>query len=156
MIRIDIPGSTPVLLEHLVLDFNGTLACDGELLPGVRQRVQQLSESVHIHVVTGDTFGRAREQLAGLPCQLSILGPHDQASAKLAYVQRLGVQSTACVGNGRNDALMVEAAALGIAVVQAEGGAVQTLSTADVVARDICDALDLLLQPQRLIATLRT
>ena len=71
MIRIDIPGGTRLLLEHLVLDFNGTLACDGELLPGVRQRLQPLSESIRIHVVTADTFGRAREQLAGLPCQLS-------------------------------------------------------------------------------------
>ena len=155
MMRIDVPGGASLHLEHLVLDFNGTLACDGELLPGVRQRLQQLSESMRIHVVTADTFGRAREQLAGVPCLLSILSAQEQASAKLAYVQHLGAQSTACIGNGRNDTSMVEAAALGIAVVQTEGAAAQTLRAADVVARDIGDALDLLLQPQRLIATLR-
>jgi soluble P-type ATPase len=37
----------------------------------------------------------------------------------------------------------------------AEGGAAQTLRAADVVVREIGDALDLLVWPQRLIATLR-
>ena len=73
MMRIDIPGGGSLRLEHLVLDFNGTLACDGELLPGVVERLQRLSESMRIHVVTADTFGRASEQLAGVPCLLSIL-----------------------------------------------------------------------------------
>src|ERR1700756_709859 len=141
MVRIDIPGGEPLPLENLVLDFNGTLACDGALLPGVRRRLERLSELIQIHVVTADTFGRARAELSGLPCQLHILEPHDQARAKLEYVQRLGAERTACVGNGRNDALMVGAVALGIAVIQAEGAAPETLSAADVVARDIADAL---------------
>jgi soluble P-type ATPase len=156
MIRIDIPGGTALRLEDLVLDFNGTLACDGVLLAGVRERLEGLSESIRIHVVTADTFGRARVELADLRCQLCILEPSDQARAKLQFVARIGAERTACIGNGRNDALMMDAAALSIAVVQAEGAAVQTLSAADVVARDIGEALDLLLNPQRLVATLRT
>jgi soluble P-type ATPase len=49
----------------------------------------------------------------------------------------------------------MDAAALGIAVIQAEGAAPQTLCAADVVVREIGDALDLLVQPKRLAATLR-
>jgi soluble P-type ATPase len=61
----------------------------------------------------------------------------------------------AAIGNGRNDQLMLAAAALGIAVVQEEGAAIESLSAADVVLPDIRSALDLLLFPKRLIATLR-
>ncbi len=35
MLEIDIPGKSTLKLSHLVLDYNGTVACDGHLLPGV-------------------------------------------------------------------------------------------------------------------------
>jgi soluble P-type ATPase len=60
------------------------------------------------------------------------------------------------LGNGRNDRLMLKEAALGIALLQAEGAAVEALLAADVVAPDILVALDLLLAPDGLIATLRS
>jgi soluble P-type ATPase len=50
---------------------------------------------------------------------------------------------------------MVASAALGIAVVQEEGASTETISVADVVMPDILSALDILLFPKRLIATLR-
>ena len=34
MITVNIPGYRKIELEHLVLDHNGTLACDGKLLEG--------------------------------------------------------------------------------------------------------------------------
>lgn len=43
-----------------------------------------------------------------------------------------------------------------LAVIQGEGAAPQTVYLADVVARDVRDALQLLLNPLRLAATLRT
>jgi soluble P-type ATPase len=51
---------------------------------------------------------------------------------------------------------MLRAAAIGVAVLQAEGTAAAALQAADLVVPDINAALDLLLDPQRLIATLRT
>ena len=59
------------------------------------------------------------------------------------------------MGNGRNDRLMLQTAALGVAVCQAEGAAVPTMLAADVMGSDIQDALDLLIHPLRLVATLR-
>ena len=45
---------------------------------------------------------------------------------------------------------------LRIAVIQEEGGAVETLLVADISTRSILNALDLLLHPLRLTATLRS
>jgi soluble P-type ATPase len=50
---------------------------------------------------------------------------------------------------------MLERAALGIAIIGPEGASVLTLSKADIAAPDIRAALELLLFPRRLIATLR-
>jgi soluble P-type ATPase len=60
------------------------------------------------------------------------------------------------IGNGRNDQLMLKASALGIAVILAEGIAAETLLASDVVCTSIIDALDLLRNPLRLTATLRS
>jgi soluble P-type ATPase len=155
MLEVDIPGYRKLRLEHLVLDFNGTMACDGELFRGVRERLEALSAQLRISVLTADTFGKARSQLAGIPCDLAILPVENQDRLKLEYIRRLGPDSTVCVGNGRNDRLMLQEAGLGIAVVQAEGAALQTILVADVLAPDILAALDLLTHPLRLVATLR-
>jgi soluble P-type ATPase len=156
MLEIDIPGYRALRLEHLVLDYNGTLACDGELLDGVKDRLDALAGTLRIHILTADTFGKARAQLAGIRCDLSILPAEDQDRRKLEYIQGLGSETTVCVGNGRNDRLMLREAGLGIAVVQAEGAAVRTVLTADVLSPSILTALDLLTHPLRLVATLRS
>jgi len=156
MIAVEIPGTQSLRLEHLVLDYNGTLAIDGKLIPRVADRLHALTANLAIHVVTGDTFGHAREALDRLPCSLTVLPPKRQAHAKLDYVEHLGLQTTVAIGNGANDRLMLHACRLGIAVVQREGAAGQTIAVADVVVPSILDALDLLLHPLRLVATLRT
>jgi soluble P-type ATPase len=155
MIEIAVPDYATLTLEHLVLDYNGTLACDGTLLPGVRERLRILADRLTLHVLTADTFGTAKSELEDIPCQLTVLPSEGQAEAKAAHVRQLGAETTVCIGNGRNDRLMVEAAVLGIAVLQEEGAAKECLIAARVVCRDIRDALDLLRLPLRLTATLR-
>ncbi len=156
MITIDIPGLRTLHLHHLVLDYNGTLAEDGKLLSGVAEALGALRDAVRIHVVTADTFSSAAEQLAGLPVEIVVIGADAQADRKLALVTDLGADKVVAVGNGRNDRKMLEAAALGIALVQREGGAVETLLCADIAATSILDAFALLLHPRRLAATLRS
>jgi soluble P-type ATPase len=156
MIEIDIPDFGGLQLAHLVLDYNGTIAVDGRLIPGVAERLTVLAELLTIHVVTADTFGSASEQLAELPVTMHLLPPGSQDLAKLEYIEKLGAAHTVCIGNGRNDVKMLDSAALGIAVVQLEGAATAALLAADVVTTDIVDALDLLTNPLRLTATLRS
>jgi soluble P-type ATPase len=126
------------------------------LLPGVQERLRRLATSLAVHVITADTFGQARASLRRVECSLAILSQGDEHRAKARLVSRLGARRVACIGNGRNDRLMLRAAALGIATLQVEGAARDSIVAADVVARDIRDALDLLLQPRRLVATLRS
>jgi soluble P-type ATPase len=71
------------------------------------------------------------------------------------FIESLGICNTIAIGNGRNDALMLKNAILGFAVMQDEGVNIQALNAADVLFASIIDALDALLIPNRLIATLR-
>jgi soluble P-type ATPase len=156
MIALDIPGFGHLALRHLVLDFNGTLALDGVLLPGVVDRIFGLSMQLELHVLTANTTGTCASALAGLPLTVSVLDGPPEDEAKLAYVKNLGAESCASVGNGANDRLMLKACALGIAVLGPECTAAQTLAASDIIAPDITAALDLLLHPVRLLATLRS
>jgi soluble P-type ATPase len=142
-------------LEFLVLDYNGTLAQDGYLLPGVAKALGKLAGDLEIHVLTADTFGLAALGLGGLPVSLTVLPPSGQAEGKLDLVKKLGAERCCAVGNGLNDNLMVFGSALGLAVIGPEGASQKTLASADVVCPDIETALSLLLNPLRLVATLR-
>lgn len=154
MICLDIPGRGTIELEHLVLDLNGTIALDGEVRVGVPERLAALLEKLHIHLVTADTQGRAAVIAEQLQVRRVLVIPGDEADQKRALVEQLGAEQVVAIGNGANDAGMLRAAALGIVVLGPEGLAVEALQAADVVAT-IQDALDLLLYPRRLVATLR-
>lgn len=156
MINLTIPDFGDLELHHLVCDYNGTLALDGLLHAGVANRLQRLAEQLIIHVVTADTFGLVRPQLTALPVKLTVIPADDQASAKLHYVEQLGAKTTVAVGNGRNDRKMFGAVALSIALMQEEGLAGATLREADIVSTSVQDALDLLANPERIKATLRS
>ncbi len=148
---VDVPGSRPLRLRHVVLDFNGTLARDGKLLPGVRPRLLRLARRLTVAILTADTFGTARRALRGLPVAIETV--RTGAEKRRFVASRSGVVA---IGNGRNDLQMMKASTLGVAIVGPEGAAAATIGAADVAVRDVRDALDLLLRPQRLTATLRS
>ena len=155
MINVEIPGGKNLHLSHLVLDYNGTLARDGDLLNGVGEKLQDLADLVRLHVITADTHGTVGEKLTGLPCALHIIGLGVQDMQKEAYVRSLGAEKVVAIGNGRNDGLMLKTAALGIALIQEEGAGISAILQADIVCTDILMAFDLLLKTNRLVATLR-
>ncbi len=156
MIAFSLPNGTSYTLAHLVLDFNGTLAVDGQLIEGVSELLNRLSEQVAVHIITADTFGTVRAAFAAVPAvSIHVLAGGEQSRQKLHYIEETGAEQVIAIGNGRNDALMLKGAKLGIAVIQAEGAAVPTVWNADLVFTDIRDALTALLKPKRLIASLR-
>ncbi|MFP4285473.1 MAG: HAD family hydrolase [Desulfovermiculus sp.] len=156
MLNIDIPDFGQLQLEHLVMDYNGTMAVDGIPVQGIRRRVDKLAEHVQVHVITADTFGKVTSELEDWACTVKILGQEDQVGQKLAFVRELGADKCVCIGNGRNDRMMLEAAALGLAVMLDEGTSRECLLSADIALPGIMQALDLLLYPLRMTATLRS
>lgn len=153
--RFDIPGHGVLALDHLVLDYNGTLALDGRLKEGVAETLNRLAGHLTVHVITADTHDSVRREVKGVRCDVAVIGGEDQNRQKQDFVRTLGSSAVAAVGNGRNDELMLGEAALGICLIQEEGACARTLMAADVVCPSILDALALLDTPRRLIATLR-
>ncbi|MEA2060377.1 MAG: ATPase P [Thermodesulfobacteriota bacterium] len=156
MIEIVIPGYGDVKIAHIVMDYNGTMACDGIVLDNLREITDILSKKVDLHVITADTFGIAEEQLKDFPVSLSILPESSQDKAKLMYVEQLGCDNCVAIGNGRNDSAMLEAAKIGIVLLQEEGAAVKSTMAADIMCRDLRSALSLFTEHKRLTATLRS
>ncbi len=155
MLEIDVPGFGFVKLEHLVSDFTGTLSVDGKLIPGVREKLNEIAKFLKIHVLTADTFGMAHGELKGIDCAVHILAEPDLDRKKERYVDALGPERVCALGNGNNDRLMLKMARLGIAVTEGEGCAVHALVAADIHVRSALDALGLLLAPKRIKAGLR-
>ncbi len=155
MLELSIPGFGEIRLKHLVLDFTGTLSVDGKILDGVKERLQKISEFMEIHVLTADTFGTAERELKEIECTLKILGQERQDVQKEDYVRGLGADNVIAIGNGNNDRRMLRVSKIGIAVIEGEGCSVDALLAANIVVRDARDALDLILNPKRMKATLR-
>lgn len=155
MIQVEIPGREILTIEHVALDYNGTIAFDGALLPGVAEQMQSLSKLVHVYVLTADTYGTVKSQCAGLGAEIKTFPRAQAALCKEEIVRELG-KHVACVGNGFNDIQMFDLAELAIAVMDGEGICAKLLPHADVLTRSGGEALDLLLHTDRLKATLRT
>lgn len=149
--RWNIPGRAPLTVSHVVLDYNGTLAVDGEVAPSVRRLLKEVSMAYHAILATADTFGTAAQFAEDVGLELHVVG---SAQDKEALVRSF-FGGVAAIGNGANDALMFRAADLGIAIVGGEGVAVPALQAADIVVPSIERGLELLLYPKRLVATLR-
>lgn len=154
-IKLAIPGRDVLELRHAVFDVNGTLAVEGVLVEGVAERIARLRQCLEVHLITADTHGQQAAVDAALGLTARRMQPNNERHQKYILVNELGRQHTVAIGNGCNDAWMLEAAAVGIAVLGREGLSVEALRGADVVVISIIDALDLLLMPKRLVATLR-
>lgn len=156
MLELNLPGRRQLLLTTLVLDLNGTLSLDGVVLAGVAERLDDLRSKLAIEIVSADTHHVLEKVASDLNVAWTRLDSDEcGAPQKLRHVEAVGPDHIVAIGNGINDVAMLRRAALGIAVVGAEGLAVPALTAADVVVGSITDALDLLLHPLRLYATLR-
>jgi P-type E1-E2 ATPase len=155
MIKFTIPGRGDYELEHLVMDVNGTLAIDGQLMAGVAEKITALRDKLTIHLLTADTHGKQ----AVIDHQLGLtavrIAPGGESIQKAEYIRKLGCEKVTAIGQGANDAEMLETAHLGICVMSVEGTAKETLFAADLIAPDILSALELFEKPLRIVASLR-
>ena len=155
MLNIQIPGRDALTLNHLILDYNGTIAEDGEIIGSILPRLEALSDYLSIYVITADTHGSAAKKCEGLPLQVLTFPTTEVGQIKADETKKLN-GGVVTIGNGYNDIPMSDAADLSICVIGREGCCGALLVHADVVVTSIDDALDLLLKPHRLRATLRT
>ena len=153
--RVADPGRGTYEIETMVLDMNGTIGLDGELLNGVEERLALLRAEMQVVIITADTHGGAQSLKQRLGLTTIVLEEGDEDSQKMELVRQLGEERALAIGNGSNDALMLKESAIGVCVIGQEGASTAALLNADIVVKDVQDALDLLLKPRRLVASLR-
>lgn len=152
----DIPGRGTLEIRHLVLDLNGTVAINGKIQESTRRLIGDLSRQVNVYILTADTHGKARDLCRNLKAEVCVIERGKEKEAKGKFVKEKGPGETAALGNGENDQLMLELSALGIGVMGPEGCSLSSLLKADLVVTSIDHALEILLSPQTLKATLRS
>ena len=145
-ISIDIPGWGKRDIRYVISDYTGTLSCAGRLLPGAEDRLRRLDKFVEIHIVSADSFGTAREQLAAIPLPVVILEGEGHDRQKRDYLKNNNIdpRHAAAFGNGNNDRLLLQAVknhGLAIALDNGEGCAVDAILNADIFVVGIANAL---------------
>ncbi len=156
MLEIKIPGYKTLNIQHLVLDFNGTIAKEGKLIEGVKEMLDKISGIIEVHILTADTFGTVRDEFSGNEINIEIIDENQRSiDYKKEFIKSLGKESVIAIGNGNNDAKMLKTAELGIAIIGGEGAAINSLWNAEVAVNSIMDALNLITNKKGLIATLR-
>ncbi len=154
MIFISRPGQDPLEVDFVLIDFDGALASDGRVHPKAKDKVNLLSKRTKIYILAKDDKEKVEDVLKKVKSEIVYIHEGEASQAKLDLLRRLGAGRTVAIGNGVDDAPMVEEAGLGICVLRKEGAGAQTLGKADLVFTDVVDALDFLLKPLRQKATL--
>ena len=154
MKTVSIPGWGSLHLKNVVLDLNGTITHSGELIPGVLDSLEALmTEGFHVFVLSGDTRGILNGTFSSTSGIRAVITK--TALEKRSFVESLGAEQTVCVGNGNIDIEMFKVAGLSICTIQAEGASTKAIHEADIIVTHIEHALQILLDPEKLIATLR-
>lgn len=155
MLKLNIPGRGEIEIENVVFDFNGTLAVDGLMADTTRKMLLELKELVNIYVLTADTYGTVEKQCEGLGIAVKTFLTDNAGRCKLDIIKSLGGSSSMAVGNGFNDILMFKESCISVAVIEGEGCNGKLLAEADIVVKAIADVFGLLLNKNRIKATLR-
>lgn len=154
MIKYSIPGREDLLIKNLVLDYNGTIAYDGKLIEGVEDILNSIKD-INIYVLTADTYGTVREECKNIECEVLTFPKENAGEEKLQIVKKLGHKNSICVGNGFNDIEMFKESALSIGIMEGEGICGEIILHSDIVVKSIIDALNIIMDPKKLMATLR-
>ena len=156
-LHLEIPGWGSLRLENALFDLNGTLALNGVLTEGIRERLRRLQRVLAVYVVTADTYGTVADMMRDSGnLEIARIEAGNEAWQKSTFLEKLGASTSVALGNGANDSLMLRKAALGVCVMHGEGTALEALLESDVLVRSGEEALDLLLNQTRLLATLRS
>jgi soluble P-type ATPase len=155
MIEMTIPGRGNIKIYNLVMDVNGTIALDGNLLPGVIEKLSRLKDRLDIWLVTANTHASQKKIDMVLGFHSHIIQKENEIEQKKEFIRNLNPESIIAIGQGANDIGMLEMAKIGICVISPEGTYGKTMLAADIITPDILTALELIEYPLRMVATLR-
>lgn len=159
VVELDLPCGVFYNLKYLVLDLDGTLTTDGRWIEGVVERLKAVSQLLTVYILTSDTNQTVHELTQSLiennDIHIITLAAGRGDVQKLEFIANIGCEYTAAIGNGCNDAIMLKNASLGICIIGKEGASKEAIFASKVVFTNICDALDIFLRKNRMIATLR-
>ncbi|AIU70792.1 HAD family hydrolase [Thermococcus eurythermalis] len=147
---MEIPGYGKLKFGAVLFDLNGTLGVEGRVPEDVKKLLVKLADRCTVVILSADTFGTLEEEFKGLPVRIERVS----TGAEKAEIAE-GYAPYVAIGNGNNDVAMLERAELGFCVIGKEGAAVDALLASDVVVTDVRDAIEMLLDERKLIATLR-
>jgi len=147
---MEVPGYGRIEFNAVLFDLNGTLGVEGKVPDDVKELLAKLADRYTVVVLSADTFGTLEEEFEGLPIRIERVSSGVE-KAEIAE----GYAPYAAVGNGNNDVAMLERAELAFCVIGKEGATVDALLASDIVVTDVRDAIEMLLNEKKLIATLR-
>lgn len=151
--KYNIPGRDEIEIKTIILDLNGTLSVAGIVPDGVKERLGQLkSRGLRVLFFSGNTRNDADDLATSLGIEWKLAINGDE---KRSLAMELEPETCVSIGNGLIDLELMKVVKLRIVTLQAEGAHVQTMLNSDIVVPSINDALDLLIDEQRLIAGLR-
>jgi soluble P-type ATPase len=154
MITIQRPGQKPLEIEFVLIDFEGTLASDRRVHPKAKDKINLLSKRTKIYILTKGEKEITEDVLRRVKAEVVYSLEGETSRQKLDLLRQLGPIRTVAIGNGLDDAPMIEEAGFSICVMGKEGTSTETMMKADVVVSNVLDALDFLLKPLRQKATL--
>jgi soluble P-type ATPase len=154
MIPIQRPGQDPIEIEFILIDFEGTLALDRRVHPKAKDKINLLSKRTRIYIMVKAEKEMVEEKLKKVKAEILYTAEGETSKRKLQLLHQLGAAKTVAIGNGMDDAPILEEAALGICVMGKEGTSSEAFIKSDVVVSNILDALDFLLKPLHQKATL--
>lgn len=149
----NVPVVGEIEINTIVLDLNGTLAVNGEIVPGSKEKIAELNKlGFKIILFTGDQRGNAKEICDDLGIEFYKAGNSEE---KEKIFLTLDLEKTAAIGNARIDVGKFKHAKVSIATLQAEGIHTGILSDVDVIVPSVIDALNFFIDPNIFCATMR-
>jgi soluble P-type ATPase len=148
------PGQDPLEVEFLFVDFEGTLASDGRIHPKAKDKINLLSKRIRIHVFVKSGQALPEKTFRNVKAEIVYLTEGSSSKQKTDRLEKLGPGRTVAIGNGLDDARIIEEAGFGICVIGKEGASGEAVRKADLVVMSVLDAFDFLLKPLRQKATM--
>lgn len=148
---LEIPGYDRFHIKNILFDYNGTIANDGKLLD-IKGQLQALTQTFDVYVLTGDTYGNVREEFHMTDIQLI---QTKTGLEKGNFIDQLDPKTCIAIGNGTIDKIMLKKAAVGISVMGYEGCSTQAILNSDLMVKSIEEAISLIVNPIKLLATLK-